>query len=361
MSWVTLPVFFFLFGLIVLIHEGGHFFAARRCGVTVHEFAVGLGPVLARREKRGVLYTVRAIPLGGFVKMAGMELVLEGEPAPKKPGEKLFSELPYGQKILIILSGPLSNLLCALLAFIFSAAVLGLPVQSQDDRAVVGFVEPNSPAYEAGLAVGDEIIALNGKAITRWEQLAAGIREAAPGKKLELVIKRDGQILRRELTPVFDPALQTARLGLYPVYAVKKLPWPEAVRYGLTVTGRQLVALPVSVVQILTGRIKPQFIGVIGLAGAVDQALKSGFDLFFTLVASLHLFLGAFNLLPIPLPLLDGGWILIYLLEGLRRKEFEPEHKAVAQVIGVVLIMAFYLTVVYNDLVSMLRRLWSKG
>jgi len=345
---------------MVLIHESGHFLAARWCGVTVHEFAVGMGPVLARRRKNGVLYTIRALPLGGFVKMAGTELVLEGEPAPKKPGEKLFSELSCGRKILIILSGPLNSLLCALLAFIFSAAVLGLPAQLQNDRAVVGFVEPNSPAYEAGLAVGDEIIALNGQAISSWTQLSAGLRKAAPGK-LKMVIKRAEQIFVRELTPVFDPALQTARLGLYPVYTVKKLPWPEAVRYGLNVTGRQLVAIPVSMVQMLTGRVKPQFVGVIGMAGAVDQALKSGAYLFFTLVASVNLFLGAFNLLPIPLPLLDGGWIVIYLLEWLRKKEFKPEHKAAAQAIGVVFIMAFYLTVVYNDLVSVLRRLWPKG
>lgn len=360
MSWATLPVFILLFGFIVLIHEGGHFFTARWFGVTVHEFAIGLGPVLARTRKKGVFYSIRALPVGGFVKVAGMDLVLEGKPAPRKSGERLFSELPCWQKILMMLSGPLNNLLFALLTFIFIAAVLGLPAQLQDDRAVIGFVEPNSPAYEAGLAVGDEIVALNGKAISRWDQLSAGIHGMAH-QKIELVIKRQDQVFVRELIPAFDSMMKVARIGIYPVYAVKKLPWPAAIRYGVTTTGRQLVAIPVSVIQMLTGRAKPQFIGVIGMAGAVDQALKSGLYLFFTIVASLNLFLGAFNLLPIPLPLLDGGWIVIYLLEGLRRKEFKPEQKAVAQIIGVVLIMAFYLTVVFADFASMLRRLWPKG
>lgn len=360
LSWATIPVFILLFGFIVLIHEGGHFFSARWFGVTVHEFAIGLGPVVARTRKKGVLYTLRVVPFGGFVKVAGMDIVLEGEPAPKKPGEKLFSELAYWQKALMMLSGPLSNLLCALLIFIFIGAVLGLPAQLQSDRAVIGFVEPNSPAYEAGLIPGDEIIAINGAPITRWTQLSAVIQRMAH-QKIRVEIKRQDQILVRELTPDFDATMDGARIGIYPVYVVKKLPWLEAIRYGLTFTGRQLVALPVSLLQMLTGRMKPQFIGPIGMVGVIDQALNSELYFFFTIVASFNLFLGVFNLLPIPLPLLDGGWIIIFLLEGLRRKEFRPEQKAVAQLIGVVLIMAFYLTVIFGDISSMLRRLLPKG
>ncbi|HHT49500.1 MAG TPA: PDZ domain-containing protein [Firmicutes bacterium] len=360
MSWVTIPVFILLFGFIVLVHEGGHFLSARWCGATVHEFAIGWGPVLFRTRKKGVLYSWRAIPFGGYVKVAGMDLVLEGKPVKKNPGEKLFSELAYWQKSLILVSGSLGNLLCALLTFIFIAAVLGLPAQVQNDRAVIGFVEPNSPAYEAGLAAGDEIIALNDEPITQWAQLSGIIQRTSAGK-LQLSIKRAGRVLVRELIPDFDPTLKVARIGIYPVYVVRKLPWPEAIRYGVSFTGRQLVAIPVSVLQMLTGRDKPQFIGPIGMVGALDQALKSGLYLFFTMAASFHLFLGVFNLLPIPLPLLDGGWIVLYLLERLRRKEFKPEHKAVAQLIGLVVIMAFYLTVVFSDVTSMLRRLLPKG
>lgn len=360
MSWATIPVYIGLFGFIVLIHEGGHFFWARRFGVTVHEFAIGLGPVLVQNKRKDVLYSLRAIPLGGFCKIAGTELALEGKSAEPPPGVKLFSDLSLGRKLLVVLGGPLSNLLCALLTFILIAAVLGLPTELQSDRAVVGFIEPNSPAFESGLKVGDEIVALNGQPISRWGQLS-GLIHQATNQKLLFTVNRKGTLLVREITPVFDATMEVARIGIYPAYTVKRLPWPEAIRYGVTITGRQVVAIPLSIVQMLTGRVKPQFIGPLGMVGVIDQALKSGLYLFFTMLASFNLFMGIFNLLPIPLPLLDGGWVVIYLLEGMRRKEFKPEQKAVAQLIGVVVLMAFYLTVIYSDFASIIRRLIPKS
>jgi regulator of sigma E protease len=353
-------VFIGLFSFIVLIHEGGHFFWARRFGVTVYEFAIGFGPVLLQTKRKDVLYSLRAIPLGGFCKIAGTELVLEGESKEPPPNVKLFSDLSLGRKLLIILGGPLNNLLCALITFVLIAAVLGLPAQLQSDRAVVGFVEPNSPAFEAGLATGDEIVSLDGQPISRWEQLS-GLIHQATNQKLRIEVKRKSEFLIREITPVFDAIMEGAKIGIYPAYTVRRLPWLKAVRYGVTVTGRQVLAVPLSLVQMLTGRVRPQFIGPLGMVGVIDQALKSGLYLFFTILASFNLFLGIFNLLPIPLPLLDGGWILIYLLEGLSRKEFKPEQKAVAQLIGVVMMTAFYLTVILSDFASIIRRLIPKS
>jgi regulator of sigma E protease len=359
LSLATLPVFIVLIGLLVLVHELGHFFFARLFGVTVYEFSIGFGPVLTQKKRNDILYSLRAVPLGGFVKIAGMDIALEGE-TEKKPGEYVFGELPLWKKTLVILAGPLNNLILAMLTFIFIAAALGLPFQLQSDRALIGFVEPKSPAYEAGLSPGDEIIEINGETINRWEQIT-GIIHNSPRKKLTVKIKRDEAVFTREIIPIFDPALDAGRIGILPAYVVKKLPVLEAIRYGVSVTGYQIVAIPVSLFNMLRGKERAQFLGPIGMVGVIDQALKSGLYLFFSLVASFNLFLGIFNLLPIPLPLLDGGWIVIIIVERLRGKEFTPEQKATAQMIGLLLVMAFYLSVIFGDITSILRRLLQKS
>lgn len=359
MSWSTIPVFIILFGVLVVVHEFGHFFFARFFGVTVYEFAVGLGPVIWQTERRGVLYSLRAIPFGGFAKVAGMEIALEGKAEPK-PGERLFRDLPVGKKVMVLAAGSLNNLVLAMLTFIFIAAVLGLPDQLQSERALVGFVEPKSPAWEAGLSAGDEIIELDGQKITRWEEVARLIHHS-PEQKLKIKFRRGEETFTREITPFYDPALKAGRIGILPAYTVKRLPLWEAIRYGVRVTAYQLFAFPVTIVKILLGQELAQFLGPIGMVGVVDQALKSGWYLFFTMFASFNLFLGVFNLLPIPLPLLDGGWIVLYLLEHFRKKEFTPEQKANAQLIGLLLIAAFYLAVIGGDLTSVLRRLLPKS
>ncbi len=358
MSLATLPVFIILIGLLVLVHEFGHFFFARLFGVTVYEFAIGFGPVLAQKKRKGVLYSLRAIPLGGFVKIAGMDIALEGE-TKKQPGEKLFVELSLWKKVVILLAGAFNNLVLAMITFIFIAAVLGLPYQLQSNQTRIGFVEPKSPAYEAGLSSGDEILEINGEEMTRWEQITKVIHNSAE-KTLVFKIKRDESIFSKEIKPSFDPSMDVGRIGILPAYVVKKLPFFEAVQYGVSITAYQVVAIPVSIFNMIRGKEKAQFLGPIGMVGIIDQALKSGAYLFFSMVASFNLFLGIFNLLPIPLPLLDGGWIVILFIEKLRGKEFSPQQKATAQMIGLLIIMAFYLTVIFGDINSILRRLFQK-
>ncbi len=358
MSLATLPVFIILIGLLVLVHEFGHFFFARLFGVTVYEFAIGFGPVLTQKRRKGILYSLRAVPLGGFVKIAGMDIALEGE-IERQSGEKLFGELPLWKKITILFAGAFNNLILAMITFIFIAAVLGLPYQLQSNQAQIGFVEPKSPAYEAGLSSGDEILEINGEEINRWEQITKIIHNS-PEKTLIFKVKRDDSIFTKEIKPSFDPSMDVGRIGILPAYIVKKLPFFEAVKYGISVTAYQVVAIPVSIFNMVRGKERAQFLGPIGMVGIIDQALKSSAYLFFSMVASFNLFLGIFNLLPIPLPLLDGGWIVIFIIEKLRRKEFSPEQKAAAQMIGLLIIMAFYLTVIFGDISSVLRRIFQK-
>jgi len=342
--------------VLVVVHEFGHFFTARRFGVTVHEFSVGFGPLLAQKERQGIKYSLRAVPLGGFCKIAGMDIALEGEAKEKaKPGERVFYELPLYQKILIILAGPVNNLLLALLTFIFIAAVIGLPDQVEE-KAVIGFVEPKSPAFEAGLSSGDEIVEINGEPVQRWEDLGEIVQQS-PAEPMVFTVRRGENYFTKEITPFYDPAIGAGRIGIMRAYTVKRLPFLQAVSYGVYSTGYGIKAIIVSVYQMMAGRERAEFLGPVGLVGAVDQALQSGLHFLFSLVTSINLFLGLFNLLPVPLPLLDGGWIVILLLERLRGKEFSAEQKAVAQMVGMLVIMTFFLIITFGDIGSIIRRL----
>lgn len=353
MNILLVPLFILVLSIIVVIHEFGHFLLARSFGVTVHEFSVGFGPLLGKKVRNGIQYSLRAIPLGGFVKIAGMDIALEGE-SPPRPGDRLFWELPLIRRILVILAGPVNNLLLALVTYILVAALIGIPNQFKSDP-VIGVVEPKSPAYESGLSPGDRIVEINGTPVDSWEQLTKKIHNS-PEQPLTLKMERNGVYFTREVKPFYDPALKAGRIGLLPAYTIRRLPLTEAVKYGFSTTGNGIVGIPVSLYRMIIGKERAGAAGTLGLFAVFDQALKSGLYLFFAMIAGINLFFGFFNLLPIPLPLLDGGWIVIFILERIRKKEFTAEQKATAQIIGLALILTLFVVLTYSDLVSMIRR-----
>lgn len=344
-----------IISLLVVVHELGHFLMARFFNVTAHEFSVGFGPLLFQRKWRKVKYSLRAIPLGGYCKIAGMDIALEGEKGEKpNPGERAFYELPLFKKILIILAGPLNNLLLALLIFILVAGVVGLP-DRPEERSIVGFVEPKTPAYEAGLSAGDEIVEINGQAIQRWEEVVETIHDS-PLQPLEFTIKRGEEYMSREITPFYDPSGGVGRIGIMQAYTVKRLPLHKAIPYGFSSTWYGVKGIVVALYRVIIGQERAGFIGPIGMVGFVDQARhQTGLLLF--MMTSINLFLALFNLLPIPLPLLDGGWIVILILERLRGKEFSPEQKGAAQMVGLLLMLFLFIMITFGDVGSIIRRL----
>ena len=230
-SFSSLLYTILIIGLLVIVHELGHFLMARLFKVTTHEFSVGFGPLLFQRKWGNVKYSLRAVPLGGYCKIAGMDIALEGESGEKpNPGEFAFYELPLYKKILIILAGPVSNILLALVTFIFVAAVVGLP-DRPEERPIIGFVEPKTPAFEAGLSSGDEIVEINGQPIQKWEEVVAIIHRS-PLQPLEFRVKRGEEYFSREITPFYDPAGGVGRIGIMQAYTVKRLPLSKTVPYG---------------------------------------------------------------------------------------------------------------------------------
>lgn len=348
-----------LLSVLVIIHELGHFLAARLFGVRVLEFAVGFGPVVAKTVRHGTQYALRAIPMGGFVKLAGMEMAVEGETEPVEADDPAsMANQPAWKKALIVMAGPVNNLILAALTITVMLAVVGVP-RATEKRSIIGFVDPKTPGYEAGLSTGDRVVACNGQPIALWEELAKAIR-GSKGRPVTLLINREGRTFSRTITPFYDPMFKAYRLGIAAKQFYQRLPLGQSVLIGVTSIYWGSVNIVQMIVAGLTGRARVPLAGPVGMVGMVGESVKAGAASVFNLIASLNLFLGLFNLLPIPLPLLDGGWVVIYLLERLRRREFTAEQKAAAQLLGLLILGSFFLFVTYSDLVTGIRRFMNR-
>src|SRR5690554_1900156 len=162
--------------------------------------------------------------------------------------------------------------------------------------------------------------------------------------------------MSREITPFYDPSGGVGRIGIMQAYTVKRLPLHKAVPYGFASTWYGMRAVVISSYRIITGRERAGVFGPIGMVGFVDQARHQS-GLLLVMMTSINLFLALFNLLPLPLPLLDGGWIVILILERLRGKEFSPEQKGAAQMVGLLLMMVLFIMITFGDVGSIIRRL----
>lgn len=344
-----------ILSLLVIVHELGHYLVARLFGVRVLEFSVGFGPLLAKTVRREIQYSLRAVPLGGFVKLAGMDTALEGEAdheAEIGPGS--IRHQPAWKKSLIVLAGPVNNLIMAAVTFFIMFAAIGVP-RDVDARSIIGNVEPKAPAYEAGISAGDRVVAVDGQPIHLWSELSTAIR-ASQGKPVILRVERAGRIMTRTVKPLYDPGYEVYVIGVIQRPVFQRLGLGDSLLFAL----RSVYGVSVDIVRMIgltiKGKARISLSGPVGAIGAVEQSRRAGPWWLLFLLASINLFLGLFNMLPIPLPILDGGWVVIFLLEAIRRREFTDNQKAAAQVFGLVVLFAFFLFVTYGDVVTEIRR-----
>lgn len=325
---MTIIVAILVFAVIVVVHEFGHFAVAKLSGIKVDEFAVGMGPKILGIEKGETLYSLRALPIGGYCKMTG-----EDEAS---SDERAFNNKPILNRLGVVFFGPLMNLVLAIL--IFSLVIIQVPLISE--------AMPDKPAQKAGMMKGDRIVKINQTQIQTWEQVK-NIISKGEGIELNIMVENNGKIRNLHITPIVEQGSQDAIIGIRPSFKISGLSLKEGVKSTLNITISMLDYL----MQLIFGKTSTQdLVGPVGIIVYLNEAAKSGIIqiIYFTAILSLNL--AIINLLP--LPALDGGRIIFLLLEGIRRKPVNPEKEGLVHFIGFVMLMMLSLIIAYRDLIK---------
>lgn len=350
--WQTL----LLLSILVVVHEYGHFITARSFGVKVYEFSVGFGPLIGKFNRNGVQYSFRWLLLGGFCKIAGMDIALEGENGEKVKPEESFEFLALWKKIVVIAAGPVFNLILAVVLVFFTAAWVGLPSNLRNDAPIIEQAIPGTPAFDAGLRPGDRITSINNQPVVKWQDISRLVKQNG-SKPLVIKLVRKNETLTKKIIPFYDTLQKRYIIGINAVLNFKKTSILDAAKIALNYPWTFTQSVYKTFELLFTGKLAGAgLMGPIGMVSIVEQNanLPLYYNLFLGIQISMFLFL--FNMLPVPLPLLDGGWIVILLIERLIRREFTPEQKAAAQTFGMIAVLLLGIFIAYGDAIRFFKR-----
>jgi len=327
--------------VLVVLHEGGHFLAAPLCGMRVERFSIGFGPTLLGFKRGGTTYQIAPIPLGGFVQITGLN-----------PNEEfdhndpyVFPNRPRWMRLFTIIAGPLANYLTAFVIMLLVFTILGVPLPSKTERVVD--VEPKSAAALAGVRGGDVIAKANGRAISSEHTIRDEIKVTA-GAPLPLDIVRDGKPVQVTLTPREKSAGQY-QIGVFiDHYDLTALPFPAAAKQALVYPYEKSKVILVALYKMVTGQERAELSGPIGITREIARAANRSVWDYFGIIAMLSVYLGLFNLLP--LPALDGGRALFLTLEGIIRRRINPRIEATVHTVGLVVLIGVMVIVSFKDI-----------
>lgn len=319
-------------GILVTIHEFGHFIVAKLSGTKVNEFAIGFGPKIFSKKYGETEYSFRLMLFGGFCALAG-----EDETSNDK---RAVTNKPWYIRLGIFAAGPLMNILLTFVILIMVFYFVGSPVP------VVSSTINGYPAEKAGIKPGDEIVMVNNTKINDWTTLQ-NIINSNNGVKLNFTIKRGNVILKKAVIPTIDKSTSKPMIGIVPQYRRSLI---LAINSGVKQTIFFAKMIILSLYMLITGKVSTNdLMGPVGIVQAIGTEAKSGILNLMAFTALISVNLGLFNLLPFPA--LDGGRILFVLIEKIRGKPVDPEKEGFVHYIGFILLIALILFATYKDLV----------
>ena len=415
----TIITFIIVFGILVLVHEFGHFYFAKRAGILVREFAIGMGPkIFAHRGKDGTTYTIRLLPIGGYVRMAGMgedmteitpgmplsvelnavgnvvkintsktvqlphsipmevvdfdlekELFIKGYVNGNEEEETVykvdhdatiiesdgtevriapldvqFQSAKLSQRILTNFAGPMNNFILGFILFTLAVFLQGGVTDLNTNQ--IGQVIPNGPAAEAGLKENDKVLSINNQKIKKYEDFTT-IVQKNPEKPLTFVVERNGKEEQLTVTPE-KQKVEKQTIGKVGVYPYMKTDLPSKLMGGIQDTLNSTTQIFKALGSLFTGFSLNKLGGPVMMFKLSEEASNAGVSTVVFLMAMLSMNLGIINLLPIPA--LDGGKIVLNIIEGVRGKPISPEKEGIITLIGFGFVMVLMVLVTWNDI-----------
>ena len=343
-----LSIISFLVVIVVLIlaHELGHFVTAKISGVKVDEFGLGFPPRLLSVKRGETLYSLNAIPLGGFVKMAGEE-------DPEIPGS--LASKSAATRLLVLSSGSLMNFLLPL--FLFSIAFM-VPHNMATGQVTITEVTPDSPAIGAGIRPGDTILSVEEKAVNNSGDLQRYI-QLNLGKEITILVRHDDataenvQVIPRWKPPEGDGAIGIGLITSDLTITRQSYPFWKAIPMGVVNCIETFILFKNGIISMIIGAVPVALAGPVGIAQLTGEVAKAGISPLLEFAAFLSINLAIINIFP--LPALDGGRVAFVLLEWVRRgKRISPKTEGLVHLIGFALIMVFFLAVTYQDILRII-------
>lgn len=334
---LTIIYFIFIIGFITLIHEGGHFFFAKKAGIYVYEFSIGMGPKIFKWKRKNdeTEYSISLFPIGGYVQLAG-----EGEEDEKIPKEKSMRTKTIFQRFMVVIAGIMNNFLLTIIILF----IVGLINGAAGSEAYIGDVLKNSAAENAGIIAGEKITKLNGKKVHNSDEFL-----------LKLIVK-NGETITLELdgkknvtlTPIKDEE-GNFKYGFGIANKVEKGLW-ASIKYAFSKFISLLEQMALTIWYLITGKLAVNNLsGPVGIFNLVGETAQYGFINIIYLVGYLSLNVGVVNLIPIPA--LDGGRALFLLIEKIKGKPISIKTENLINTISFALLMLLMLAVTYNDIV----------
>lgn len=321
----------FVFLMVILFHEFGHFIVAKMVGIKVNEFSIGMGPKIFQKRKGETKYSIRLLPIGGYVSMEGED---ESSDDPRS-----FNKVPALSRIAVVAAGAIMNFVLAIIVFSIVSFNIGMPTTTISETI------ENSPAERVGLKRGDQILSINEVETKKWDSVVEEINKFNPNEKMKITLLRNGEKIHYLISPELND--DRVIIGIIPV---SERTFFSSIKGGFEKTGKMLKLMFNFIGLAFRGKVSTKDLsGPVGVIYTIGEAAKYGIISLLYLMGFISVNLGFFNLLP--LPALDGSRIIFLAIELIRKKPINPEKEGFIHFVGFVLLVTLMLIVTYSDII----------